>query len=45
MLRQEKGTEGIDLESREGFGMVDLRGGLLGMKDAGDAKGEAEVAR
>ncbi len=44
MLREEKGTQRVDLECREGFGIIDLGGGPLGMEDARDAKGEAEVA-
>ena len=45
MLQEEEGTNCIDLEGGEGFSMVDLGEGLFGMKDARDAKGDAEVAR
>ena len=41
MLREEKGTKGIDFESGERIFGIDLCGGLLSMKDARDAEGEA----
>ena len=44
MFREKKGTDGIDLESRKRIQLFYLRGGLLGMKDARDAKRETEVA-
>lgn len=41
VLREEKGTKRIDLESGKGFSIVNLERRLLGMKDARDAEGEA----
>lgn len=44
MLGQEKGTKAIDLESPQAMVVTNLRGRLLWMKNARDAKGETEVA-
>ena len=44
MFREEQGTERVDLEGGQRLGVVDLGWGLLGMKDAGDAESETEVA-
>lgn len=41
---EEEGAEGVDFEGFEGVGVGDLRGGLFGVQDAGDAEGEVEVA-
>ena len=43
MFREKKWAERIDDEGRECVGLVDLRRIFLGVKDAGDAEGEAEV--
>ena len=44
MFREEQGTERVYLKGGQGLGVIDLGGGLLGMKDAGDAESETEVA-
>ena len=44
MFREEKGTKRIDLERGECFGLIDVGGRPFGVKDARDAKCEAEVA-
>ena len=44
MFREEQGTERVYLKGGQGLGVIDLGRGFLGMKDAGDAESETEVA-
>ena len=44
MFREKEGTERVDFEGGQRLAVIDLGGGLLGMKDARDAESETEVA-
>lgn len=45
MLEDQQRADGVDFEALEGVVGVDLAGGSLGVQDAGDGVGEAEVVR
>lgn len=45
MFQEEERADGVDLEGLEHGGGGELRGGLLGVKDAGEGEGEVEVGR
>lgn len=43
MLYEQEGPDGVDAEGVDAFLGVDLRGRFLGVQDAGDGEGKAEV--
>ena len=45
MFEDQERTDGVHFEALDGVVGVDLSGGPLGVQDAGDGVGEAEVVR